>query len=131
MAHDIKLEVAGSDSRVEIRLSERGGEVKVAVRTADASLAGSLRDNLPALASKLADNGFKTETLAHLGCFRRRAASHDRIRAGPDLAEIPNSSPNSKTTSKESGQRHPKAPQQLTSENEKGRDFEWLMSTLR
>ena len=58
---DMKFEVTGGESRVEVRLSERGGEVKMTVRTPDASLASTLRDNLPALSTRLAESGFKSE----------------------------------------------------------------------
>jgi len=58
-AHDIKLQVAGDgEPRVEVRISERGGDVFVAVRTPDSRLAGDLRQNLPALASRLEQSGY-------------------------------------------------------------------------
>ncbi|MEO8373461.1 MAG: hypothetical protein ABI806_30020, partial [Candidatus Solibacter sp.] len=48
---DVKFEVTGDDRRVEVRLSERAGEVKLTVRTSDGPLAGTLRENLPELSA--------------------------------------------------------------------------------
>ena len=58
VAHDIKLELAGTGPRVEVRLVERAGEVHVAVRTPDGKLAQAMRDDLPSLAARLEQNGF-------------------------------------------------------------------------
>ncbi len=137
-AHDIKLEVSAadgrSDSRVEVRLSERGGEVKVAVRTADGGLASSLRDNLPALASKLSDSGFKTDT------WRQGAASGEWLRHTTETAagnSAQDSDPQSRQQDQgqqqqqDPDQRRPKSSQQSNQQDQKGRDFAWLMSTLR
>ena len=58
--HDIKLQLAGEgESRVEVRLTERRGDVFVAVRTPDSRLAGELRQDLPSLASRLEQAGYR------------------------------------------------------------------------
>jgi hypothetical protein len=138
-AHEIKLEVAGGDSRIEVRLTERGGEVKVAVRTSDPSLAGSLRDNLPALTSKLSDSGFKTET------WHPSGSSSDGLRHTTESAAAQNSQDSDSQSRQQSqqqgqeqqqeqqdpGQRRPKSATPITPQNQKGTDFAWLMSTLR
>ena len=61
-AHDIQLQVSGPDRRVDVRLTERAGSVEVSVRTPDSRLAGSLRDDLPALAARLEQTGFRAQT---------------------------------------------------------------------
>lgn len=61
-ARDIRLQVAGGDRRVEVRLTERAGEVQISVRTPDSQLAGALRDDLATLSARLEQSGFRAET---------------------------------------------------------------------
>lgn len=58
---DIRLQVGG-ERRVDVRVTERGGEVQVAVRTPDSRLAAVLRDELPTLSARLEQSGFHAET---------------------------------------------------------------------
>lgn len=61
-ARDIALRLSTDDqSAVEVRLSERGGEVRVAVRTADPQVAESVRAQLPELMDRLGARGFDTQ----------------------------------------------------------------------
>jgi hypothetical protein len=60
--HDIQLRVDGADGRVNVRLVERAGEVRVDVRTSDSELSGQLRADLPSLTSKIEQAGFQAET---------------------------------------------------------------------
>jgi hypothetical protein len=59
-ARDIRLQVGG-ERRVDVRVTERAGEVQVAVRTPDSRLAGALRDELPALSARLEQSGFRAD----------------------------------------------------------------------
>jgi hypothetical protein len=61
-ARDIQFQVNQGGQRVDVRLTERSGEVHVSVRTPDAQLAGTLREDLPALSAKLEQSGFRAET---------------------------------------------------------------------
>ncbi len=90
-AHDIKLELNGGGQRVEVRLSERGGDIHVAVRTTDASLSGAMRQDLPALTAKLEQSGFRAEAWqpgAATGA-ERRAADVSAANSSPDSQEHP------------------------------------------
>jgi hypothetical protein len=61
-AHSISLRVTdAADQRVDLKVTERAGDVRVAVRAADPELAGSLRENLGELVHKLEQNGFHAE----------------------------------------------------------------------
>lgn len=60
-AHQIRLQLAGNSQRVDVRLTERAGEVQVAVRTPDALLAGTLREDLHTLSARLEQAGFRAE----------------------------------------------------------------------
>ena len=89
-AHDIKLELKDGNQRVEVRLTERGGDIHVSVRTPDARLSGAMREELPALTAKLEQSGFRAEAWqpGSTGTAERRAAedvalrAHRRIRSG-------------------------------------------------
>ncbi|HXN46332.1 MAG TPA: hypothetical protein VN893_06800, partial [Bryobacteraceae bacterium] len=66
--HELSLALSGpsvngrAGEQVSLRVVERGGEVQVAVRTADPQLAGDLRQNLPDLVSELSGRGYRAET---------------------------------------------------------------------
>src|SRR5205823_2302833 len=106
-ARDIRLEVSAGDQRVEVRLRERAGDVHVTVRTPDAGLAGALREDLPALSTRLNESGFRAETWrpdAPAGHHHGREQHHRPPQ--------------------------PKVPEEQLNRKEKGKDFKWFMSTL-
>jgi len=60
---DLSLEMAQPGAqKVEVRLFQQSGELRVAVRTGDSELAHGLRQSLPELVGRLEENGFHTET---------------------------------------------------------------------
>jgi len=132
LVRDLKLEVTGGEQRVEIRVSERGGDVKMTVRTPDSQLAGTLRENLPALSARLADSGFRSDAwhpAASATNQWRHAGEASAGGASPD-ANTPSRQQN-RQAQDDAGQRRPKSPQEATPQKEKGKDFAWLMSSLR
>jgi hypothetical protein len=128
---EIRLALPGSEQRVEVKLTDRGGEVQVSVRTADGQLADRLRQNLPALTSRLAESGMRAETWhpPASGSDRREfkeiptAASSDSSDAQPRQ--------DGRRQDRESEPRQPRVLEQTDRSKEKGKDFTWLMSTLR
>jgi len=131
-ARDIRLEVNGGDRRVEVRLVERGGEVHVAVRTPDAHLADSLREDLPALSSRLTESGFRTETWRP----GSSGAPEWHRQAEPSAGSPQDSSGQSRQDGRQQQPddqqpARPKVPEEELNRKEKGKDFEWFMSTLR
>ena len=55
---NIDLKIAGADnSQVDVRISQRAGDVQVTVRTPDGDLAQSLRQHLPELSDRLSQTG--------------------------------------------------------------------------
>jgi hypothetical protein len=129
---DIKLEVTGGERRVEVRLSERAGEVKMTVRTADAPLASSLRENLPALSARLAETGLKGEAW-HPAASSAEDWRHNAKPSAGAASQDANAQPREQGREPQdgAGQRRPKSAQQPIPLKEKGRDFAWLMSSLR
>jgi len=62
-ATNISLQVGSAKGEVvEVRLTERAGELRVAVRTPDSDIAQGLRQGLSDLTTKLNDNGYRAET---------------------------------------------------------------------
>jgi hypothetical protein len=60
---EISLRLTNADqSAVQVRLTERAGELHVSVRTPDVGLTRGLRDGLPDLMGKLQVNGYRAET---------------------------------------------------------------------
>ena len=131
-AHDIRLEVRGEDQRVQVRLVERGGEVHVAVRTQDNHLAETLREDLPGLSSRLTESGFHTET------WRPTASASAEWHRPAETSN--NTSPDSNGQPRQNGREsqqenqhpgRPKIPREEIDRKEKGKDFEWFISTTR
>ena len=59
---DISFQVAQSGSqKVEVRVVQQSGELRVAVRTGDSDLAHGLQQGLSDLVGRLQENGFRTE----------------------------------------------------------------------
>jgi hypothetical protein len=131
--HDITLQVGGAgDSRVEVRVTERGGDVHVAVRTPDTRLAGELREDLPALASRLEQSGFHAET------WRPAAAGGQHFadpRAGATAQDAQGQSgQNGREQPRDPQEQNPKDPENPDNPSqpmEPGKDFAWLLSSLR
>jgi hypothetical protein len=126
VARDIKLELSGADRKVEVRLVERAGEVHFAVRTPDGRLAGALREQLPALSSRLEQSGFRAD------------GWHASSDSGPerrlDVASSGNTSNEDRQTGgRQNGQDQPRPrhAEELIDHKPKGKQFEWLFSSLR
>ena len=61
--HNISLRLSSAEQgSVQVRLSERAGELHVMVRTPDTGLTRGLRDGLPDLMGRLQVNGYRAET---------------------------------------------------------------------
>ncbi len=61
-ARDIALQLPNpGGARVDVQLTDRGGDVRVVVRTEDTDLARDLRSNLPELSQKLSQSGMESE----------------------------------------------------------------------
>jgi hypothetical protein len=129
-AHDIKLEVAGGEQRVDVRISERGGEVRVAVRTPDSHMAGALRESLPELATRFAETGLRSEIWRPGGSSSGEWRHAAETPAG-NLAQDAEAQSRHNGDPQDSPQREQADSQQQKNQKEKGKDFAWLMSSLR
>jgi hypothetical protein len=61
MVRAISLNLSSKDQNVQVRLSERAGELHVTVRTPDAGLTHGLREGLSDLVGRLEHGGFRAE----------------------------------------------------------------------
>ena len=132
---DMKFEVTGGQQRVEVRLSERAGEVKMTVRTADEPLANTLRENLPALNARLAESGLRSEAWhPPASSSESRHTTESAARgASRDASQDADAQPRQQDREPPDGaaQRRPRSPQEVAPQKEKGKDFAWLISSLR
>ena len=121
---EMKFEVTGGERRVEVRLSERGGEVKMTVRTPDTQLAGSMRENLPTLSARLAESGFKSDVW-HPAASSANEWRHsaESSAGGPSQDANTPSRQQDHESQEGAGQRRPRSPQESAPQKEKGKDF--------
>lgn len=77
---DISLNLSTKDQNVQVRLSERGGELHVTVRTPDSTLTHGLREGLSDLVGRLERGGYRAETWQPGSDSRDRG--HDSSRRG-------------------------------------------------
>jgi hypothetical protein len=133
-AHDIKLQMAGDgEQRVEVRISERGGDVFVAVRTPDSSLAGDLRQSLPALASRLEQSGYHaTAWQPGASGVRERIAEPQSGAAGQDSqGQARQNGREQQRDRQEQREKGAANPANAAKPSQPGRDFASLLSAIR
>jgi hypothetical protein len=73
---------AGDQQNVQVRLTDRGGEIRVSVHAPNEELVGTLRQDLGSLTSKLNQSGFSTEAFTPSA-----GESLPRDRQNPDLRQ--------------------------------------------
>jgi hypothetical protein len=74
---EISMQVAGDENqRVEVRVAERAGEVRLTVRSADEPLARELRGNLNELSTRLSETGYRAETWQPAGSDAAAFSDH-------------------------------------------------------
>jgi hypothetical protein len=127
-ARNIRVQVSSEEHRVEVRLSERGGEVRVAVRTPDSQLAGALRDQLPALSARLEQSGFRAETW--LPANAQRFDSSSEPVSAPPAPHSHEREPGNREQHEPPHHRAPE-PENQTGGDSPPQEFSWLFSSLR
>ena len=126
-AREIHLQVSGGDQRVDVRLTERGGEVQVAVRTPDSRLAGALREDLPGLAARLEQTGFRTEAWHPAASApESRGAAVEAKPAHPSAGGQDAGRQGGRQPQQDSRRRQPAPPGQPDAPPE---EFSWLLSS--
>jgi hypothetical protein len=131
-AREIRLEVAGGERRVEIRLTDQAGELKVAVHTPDHHLAERLREGLPALSSRLEESGLRAET------WQPAAATGEPGTVAETFTGFNHGSQDEQQPGRQGREpqhhhegRRPRVPEENEQPKEKGKDFEWFLSATQ
>jgi hypothetical protein len=127
---DIQIQVKEGSSRVDLRLAERAGEVRVDVRTPDSGLAGALRQDLPSLSTRLAQTGFHAETW---GPATGAVSSRPTLPVAAS-SEADNHMAGNQGGSRQQDQERHQQPQNLkhsSDPNQDRKDFAWLFTSLR
>jgi hypothetical protein len=126
--HDIKIALNDNGQRVELRITERAGDIHVAVRTPDSQLATALRDDLPALSSRLQQSGLHSEM------WRPGASAGGESK----IIETPNGNGASDSREQSGGRReqedpqqNPRNPQQTLNRKSDRKEFSWLFESIR
>ena len=133
---DVKFEITGDERRVEVRLSERAGEIKLTVRTPDGPLAGTLRENLPQLSARLAESGLRNEAWHPAATSKgewRNTAETSQSGGTRDGEQQPGQQDRGSQGGDQRRQRNhsPEPTDSTLGSKQKGKDFAWLMSSLR
>jgi len=129
---DLHLAVGSGDQRVDVRVAERSGEIHVAVRTPDQRLAGSLRDDLPSLASRLETAGLRAQAWrpGTLAASERIRIETSARTASQNFQEQPGQHGRRQDADRQPPQ--PRKPQHSVSPAKPDRkDFQWLFNSLR
>jgi hypothetical protein len=129
-AREIRLEVGSDSDRVEVKLSERAGELKVSVRTPDSHLAERLRADLPTLSARLEESGLRAETWrpSVAGGNETRTA-HEVSTAGfGDQPRDPESGRQQREQQRHREPQQPRVMEENETSKEKGQEFEWFLS---
>jgi hypothetical protein len=118
---------------VEVRVTERGGDVFVAVRTPDNRLAGDLRQDLPALATRLEQSGFHTTAWQPAAVNERERVSDPQAAAsGQDSeSQARQNGGQQQRDSQEQKQKGSANPASPAKPGDSGKDFASLLSSIR
>jgi len=129
---EIRLEMTGDEGRVEVKLTERAGELKVAVRTPDTRLADRLRTDLPVLSARLEDRGLRAETWHPAEVPAASLRDAQQVNTTDNGGQHEGSKGHGQQNEEHSGDRR---PPHVRDENEQSKeqekDFEWFLSTTR
>ena len=126
-ARDITLRLSEGDQRVDVRLVERQGDVRVEVRTPDAGLAGDLRRDLPSLAARLEQSGIRADAWRGESGGRRFSGSDS-----PPAEQDANAGQGRRDgrEGRDDPRRSPPGEKQIDPQEER-KEFEWFMSSHR
>jgi hypothetical protein len=128
-ASDIRVEVPTDTGKVDVRVIDRGGDVHVAVRTADGRLAGEMRDGLPALSARLEASGFRSDSWRPSAETERRPETPATARTlSPDRQS---GDPNRGRHQNPQQQQNPRGGGSRSNTKAERNDFAWLFTSVR
>jgi hypothetical protein len=128
---NVEMHFSVDEGRVQVHVAERAGEVRVAVHTPDANLAGALREELPQLTSRLEQSGFHAETW-----HGPAAGSAEVLRAGEPAPgssrqDTPDAQQRNSGGQQNEEQPRRQPPEEQAAARPAGEDFSWLFDAVR
>ena len=128
---NIEMHFTVDEGRVQVHVAERAGEVRVAVHTPDANLAGTLREELPQLTSRLEQSGFHAETW-----HGPTAGPAEGMRAGEPAPGSPQQDTPDPQQRNSGGQQNEEQqrrqpPEEQAAARPRSEDFSWLFDAVR
>jgi len=128
---DIKLQFTADEGRIQVRMAERGGEVRVTVHTADQNVAGALRADLPSLSGRLEQAGFHSETWHGSGAPSAEPTSRGDWPSGTSQQDTPEPGQQNPGRQQQEQQQERRAAEEKQATTKRGDDFSWLFESLR
>ena len=125
----LEFQLDSVEGRVAVRFADRAGEVKVDVRTPDSHLASTLRADLPELAAKIEQTGYRAEVWqpATSSAVERGRVAESAASSG-DFQHQPQGG---QGDSQEQQRHDPPAPEQTSPRKDNRKDFQWLFTSIR
>ena len=127
--NNIQVELTTVGQRVQLRVEERGGEVRVAVHTQDSRLAGALREDLPALTAKLEQGGFHAEVWHGGPAAPLREIAADSTASAGEHQSQDRSGDQSRDREQQDPRPKHDIDEQTKSKSER-KDFSWLFTSI-
>jgi hypothetical protein len=127
-ANDIKIALNDNGQRVELRVTERAGDIHVTVRTPDSQLATAMREDLPALSSRLEQSGFHSEMWRPAAPLSGESRAVEVSNGG---ASYDSREQSGNRQGQENPQQNPRNPQQTMIRKSDRKEFSWLLESIR
>lgn len=129
----IEFQLESGAGRVAVRVADRAGSVTVDVRTPDSRLASTLRGDLPELASRIEQTGYRAE-IWHPAAASQPLQSPERLRlaASPvPSQDSQNQSPRDQGQPRDDGQNDSGESSHPEFRKQDRKDFQWLFTSIR
>ncbi len=130
-SRNVEMHFTVDEGRVQVHVAERGGEVRVAVHTPDANLAGTLREELPQLTSRLEQSGFHTETWHGPTAGSSEGARAAEPAPGSPRQDSPDAQQRHSGGQQNEEQQRRQPPEEQAGPRPGREDFSWLFDAVR
>ncbi len=130
-SRNVEMHFTVDEGRVQVHVAERGGEVRVAVHTPDANLAGTLREELPQLTSRLEQSGFHTETWHGPTAGSSEGARAAEPAPGSPRQDSPDAQQRRSGGQQNEEQQRRQPPEEQAVPRPGREDFSWLFDAVR
>lgn len=130
-SRNVEMHFTVDAGRVQVHVAERAGEVRVAVHTPDANLAGTLRQELPQLTSRLEQSGFHAETWHGPTGGAAEGTRAGEPAPGSPRQDTPDPQQRNSGGQQNEEQQRPQPPEEQAAPRPRREDFSWLFDAVR